>query len=919
PDHANLPQLVAEDLNHKHSRGFGSMKIHHRMLIDQLEACLKLKPELLNNGKFVQIYLSKLQPNDDVDWRRDAKVYEAYLDRQWNFVKRLSPVHNSLKASVLYHRLVFDRTQGVYDKDRFMAYIKLPRSVSYINPKYIRLPEHRNRIASLSANFQKFTHLPPIRSDEPLVRSYLHHYFIKETATKPYESYIEVNYLRRQMAETKLVHGLGDPEQWYAWLSPSYIKSLKERIDLDFAHTNKKWFGADEIVAVDLNVKNVKTLLIKVFRINERNYYRDKNQEVSTAINLDGLVANHRDTAVYKVPPVRRVERHFTFPQIKEPGTYVIDFIGNGRNSRVLVRKGRLRYLVRTSTAGQVFTVLDENNRRQPDAEILLGSHSYRADEEGRITAPFTSKPQSQAIVLMAGQRITLESFDHQAEKYHLGAGLYVDRESLLQRNKAKVIVRPSLSLNGTPVTLSVLEDVQLLIQSQDRDGVRSTQVVKDFKLFEDRESVHEFKVPARLHSISFALSAKVKSLSQNKKVDLSSSAVFAINGIDRTDKTEDLHFAAINGGYVIDLLGRTGEAKASRPIQVQIKHRDFKNSVHATLKTDRAGRVDLGALRGVQWVKATSPQGVSHTWKPESNDHSYPGALHGVAGQPLKLPYMHGANKALRSELSLLEVRGDNFVADRFEALSVEDGRITIGKLPRGDYDLLIKPLNQRIHVRLAEGAERDGFVLSDNRQLQTKDADPLQIVSVQVGPKTVDVQLGGAGKFARVHVFANRFDPAFSAFKHLGSVRDADPFVITVPHEPSAYMEGRDIGDEYRYILDRRYTKRYPGNLLKRPSLLLNPWAIRKTNTGHQVARKGQDAFGSASGRGSGKTGGFFGSGGHARPQPHFANLDFLATGSVVLTNLRPDEKGMIQIERKLISAHPSLHIVAVDPRQT
>ena len=44
-------------------------------------------------------------------------------------------------------------------------------------------------------------------------------------------------------------------------------------------------------------------------------------------------------------------------------------------------------------------------------------------------------------------------------------------------------------------------------------------------------------------------------------------------------------------------------------------------------------------------------------------------------------------------------------------------------------------------------------------------------------------------------------------------------------------------NIGDEYRYILDRKYAKKFPGNMLERPSLLLNPWAVRSTETGDQV----------------------------------------------------------------------------------
>ena len=61
---------------------------------------------------------------------------------------------------------------------------------------------------------------------------------------------------------------------------------------------------------------------------------------------------------------------------------------------------------------------------------------------------------------------------------------------------------------------------------------------------------------------------------------------------------------------------------------------------------------------------------------------------------------------------------------------------------------------------------------------------------------------------------------------------------------------MSGRDIGDEYRYVLDRRSRARRPGVLLDKPGLLLNPWALRSTSTGVQHA-KGGGGYGSAGAR--------------------------------------------------------------------
>ena len=104
--------LIAEDLNYANSKKFGSFTIHHQLLQAQLEQLLKLRPQLLNEQAFVNIYLSKLQPGPDVDWRNDPRPEDQYLARLQAFADRLDPVHNSLKAHVLYHRLFWIAVRG---------------------------------------------------------------------------------------------------------------------------------------------------------------------------------------------------------------------------------------------------------------------------------------------------------------------------------------------------------------------------------------------------------------------------------------------------------------------------------------------------------------------------------------------------------------------------------------------------------------------------------------------------------------------------------------------------------------------------------------------------------------------------------------------------------------------------------------
>jgi hypothetical protein len=286
------------------------------LLLDELEECLRLKPGLLAEAKFVNAYLSKLAPRAGEDWRTGAPAREAYLERLWAFASRLGPAFNSLKAHVLYHRLVHDRSMGRHDRARFLEYLKLPRSAPYVRTAYLEREEHRRHPANLGADFKGATLLPPIGDDEPLVRSYLGHFFLAEDDFAPFAEYLDDGYLKRIFAETKILAGAGDTERWYAMLAPEALKELRERVDIDFAFTQKTVFRADEPVGIDVHLKNVQTLIVKVFELNPLNFYRENLREIDAAIDLDGLVASEEATHEITEPALRRTSRHFDFPAL---------------------------------------------------------------------------------------------------------------------------------------------------------------------------------------------------------------------------------------------------------------------------------------------------------------------------------------------------------------------------------------------------------------------------------------------------------------------------------------------------------------------------------------------------------------------------------------------------------------------------
>ena len=393
PDFPGLVDEIVADLKERDSRSFGSMVIHKSLTIKQLDELASKYTKVRSQNKFVELYLSKLLPSADIAWRSDPVEHRKYLERLWSYVETLNQNFNSLKANVLYRRLELDLREGKYDKKLLMTYLALPRNIGYINPVIIKNVESRSHIVNMNADYSGFCYILPIVNDEPLVRDYLHHFLLESADYKDFEQYVREPYLKRQFAIVKILNGVGDVEQWASMLTPEEYKRVLDRVDVEFLSTNPEFFKVDEDVQLELYLKNVDNLIVKVFEVNTSNYYRKYKREIDTDITLDGLVPNFEETFKYDQAPALRTKRQFKFPQLKDRGVYIVDFIAGGKSSRALIRKGRLQIFNQVTPVGQLFTVIDQSGASVMDAELLIGGARYKASESGKILVPFSTRP----------------------------------------------------------------------------------------------------------------------------------------------------------------------------------------------------------------------------------------------------------------------------------------------------------------------------------------------------------------------------------------------------------------------------------------------------------------------------------------------------------------------------------------------
>ncbi len=920
PDYGNLTGIIAADLRTRESRGFGEFGIHQNLLPDQLEELARLVPELVRDPNYVYTRIAKLHPGADRDWRRDPDARERYLEALWDYVESLDPSFNSLKVHTLYQLLRHHRSLGEYPDGLWMAYLELPRPGPYIEPRFLATPEAQRNLADPGADFSQVTRCPPVGQDESLVREYLLHALRDLPGVEKFAAVVKKDYLEELLAEAKLTAGIGDAEQWFSLLNPSALQRLKDRVDIAFLPSNLEQFLPGDEVVLAAEVKNVTDLVVKVFEINALNYYLDTGREINTDLDLDGLIPNEELRFRYEEAPIRRVRRSFSLESLRDRrGVWMVELIGNGVSSRALVRKGQLQYVSQPTATGTVLTILDEANAVAPEASVWFGGREYEADEEGRILLPF-SETGSQQIILNSGVVAALDRVELPAEEVRLRAGFHVDRETLLPGAECAVLVRPELTVGGAAAPVSWLEDVKLTLSSTDLDGITSSQEVVDFALTGEDEAIHRFRVPQRLQEIRFTLEGRVPRISEGgKKVVVNDSRIFSINGIDESSATGDFHLSRIGGEYWLELLGKSGEALADRSVTVSLDHEDFTLTWNVSLKSDERGRISLGALAGIETIAVNGSGLMRRQWFLHGDRATVPGTVQAAAGTSIEIPRVAAEGEVGRPEIVILERRGGAFVRDVFAKVKTAPGRFVIDGLEPGDYEVFLRGSEDRVQVRVTASEEAAlGFALSDYRHLEVGNTRPLQITGVDPEDGEIRISLANAGPDARVHVFATRFLPEFPAPENLGLGRARSLAAVGRGGFESRYVSGRDIGEEYRYILERRAAKKFPGNMLSRPGLILNPWALRDTETSVDDAEEGEEFRKSAPASGAVRTGKEeAGEEGRrqSQGQEEGANLDFLAEAAPVALNLKPDEEGTIVIPGDFPRDRQQLHVVAVD----
>jgi hypothetical protein len=837
-DRADLPKLIeriAEELALKDSAGFGWAPIHQRLTLTQLDQLLKLRPKLLEQDNFVRAYAARLAPPEGSSLADKAEL-RAYLQRLLAWGRRLPASQNSFKAMVLGNLLKLDMSEAKYDRALFIEYLGLPRNAFYYD--LARFKNAAPPLAELGYSMLPQVTLPIVGDDTQLVRRCLEHFLKDAETVDEFAKFLNREYLERVLAETKILNGIGNSATWYAKLSAADQKALRERIELRFAPHNKHQFSAADDVSLLVELKNVPQLIVKIYKINTLNHYRNRPEAINTDIDLDGLVANVEQKIEYAQAAELRHAESIALPDLSGRGVWVVDLLGGGQRCRAVIQKGSLVALERLGDAGHVFQIVDETGEQLKSAHIELGGRTYEPDSNGKVILPFAEQVVTRNLMLVDGDFAAIQVFMHRSEAYELQAGFLLDRQTLVAGKQASLAIRTRLNCNGRPISIKLLEEPSLTITATDVEGIATTQVVSGLSLDDGDDFVHKFLVPQRLSSLSFQLNGRVYNQNRDERQSVSASYSMGCNGIQQSDQIADFFLRQTPGGFRLLVLGRNGEPIGRLPVSFSAKVNRFASPVQVSLASNEQGSIELGALENVSHI-SFSAQGIQASQFQLHRFHrNWPAVVHAGLDSKLVLPLGKDASDATR--FTLFDVRRGVQHSTQADKLKVASGALEISGLAAGDYVLTDYEAGQRISIVVADAKTNDTLMAAKHRILQAASLAPIAIRKAAIEGNNLVVEVTGAEESTRIHLLANPMYPEVS--------RGAQ---VQLPHQPltqqfrsptlSLFVDSLRLDEEYSYILQRQGIAKYPGNMLAQPTLLIKPWEVSTTNNSDQLAAAG------------------------------------------------------------------------------
>ena len=314
-----------------------------------------------------------------------------------------------------------------------------------------------------------------------------------------------------------------------------------------------------------------------------------------------------------------------------------------------------------------------------------------------------------------------------------------------------------------------------------------------------------------------------------------------------RNTLLSELYFRKIGQNFFVYMLGKNGEAKANRQILIYAKHKDFDKTEEYELFTDKEGKVGLGQLNNILWIKAevtdlndNGGEGdleLSDKWmvcQKDTDTWTQPNDLHIIEGESIELPINCDKDALKENDASLVRLRDGKILENMFSRIKiskVECGKyhlLRLDGLEIGEYTLKLKQTanqEQRIDITVHKGEYWQGnFILKKNCIFESsaqKNALRINEIFAKNSSATetlFKIQLTNFTKETRVHAFATQFQSnnscSLSRLLNKASTDQISGTNFPFAQWNNIFDSNKTIDDEIKYVFDRQKKENKMGN---------------------------------------------------------------------------------------------------------
>ena len=938
--------------------------------IEQIERLLKevtnkmyvSQESLINfliNNKYNKLIRKALRRNNLEEVKKILwEVYDLYKSFSSKFM-----------AGTLLFILKINKLMNLLELKPFIEYVKNPiiDNDSLYTQRELYINKISNDITYSQISIPSI-YFEDIRTHEFIEGLLIDFFFNDKAKIEDFKNYFKQEYLKKLQYIAKMYKGEEvKPDEFSTYLPSHEYDEITKKIELTICEHNPKEFKLEEDVKIDFDFKNTKSINISIYEINTENYYLTKKTPLNSLINVEGVIAS--ETLDLKIEggenPLKRIRKTIDFPQIpkNKRGVYLIEILGNGMSSRIIIKKGKLNLVTRSTAKGILCQMINEKN------EVLKGEKTYLwynsikytcGKEDGFIALPYKALVDpSNKCILVHDSYADITEIKKKSENFILKGYFNLSHESIIPGNMLKVSFKPLLFSNGRETSLEQIKKGIITVdmfkeESKERIPVSTTFDNIEFK-DDNKEYEFEVLIPPMMKEMKFKFECEVQINDKGNKNKLYYEQ--NSNFVNCNNKIETSLLHKVGKKYIYEKLGRNGEnitSQAGTDITLRINTYDFSRTIDVQLQYDKLGRLNLGELKNVRSININ---GTEYNLQ-EYSKYCYPERVDIIPGESFTLP-IYGNKK-----ISL-----DNFVLYQFynskdqpsvlldvkkeiilKELDINGDKehyyeFTVGKnLKKGNYCLVFGEEHNEndIMIKVKEGnhwENIENYIINEKGYVEnSQNKTPVYMKNLLIDKEKGEIKFECAPTkrdFKNIHadIFLTQYQiPQLNNYfiKYSDMLIEGTENLITNKFSSwkNIYLSNRILNEEIQYVLQRQELESQLGNSLPMPSLLLKRAYKRDCKNEEEKLEKGNEYKRQDADMGTGAGSQY----GHAKSRvaPNRDNTDFynfLKNSGYVKNNIEPininnngDKNAKFEIkftdkEKDILKKYSYIQIILLD----